>query len=125
MVPTVVVGVIAALVTITIARQADPGFVFEQQHPTRIDPGQLEAILQRTREPLPTGAGSLATSVRCVPGRSGPKLNPWHCAIRYRSGHAITYRILVLPSGAFQGVDRTRARVIRGCCLVGGQFPSP
>jgi hypothetical protein len=120
--PTVLVGVIAAVVT-TAAHQADPAFVYRQQHPTRIVPGQLELILRRTHEPLPTGAGSTAVSVHCVPGRNGPKLNPWRCTIRYRSGHAITYRILVQSSGRFQGVDRTRVRVIHGCCLLGGTVP--
>jgi Bacterial sugar transferase len=122
-VPTVVVGVVAALVTIA-AHQGDTAFVFEQQHPTRIEPGQLESIVKRTREPLPAGSGSAAISARCVPGHSGPKLNPWRCTIRYASGDAIRYRIVVQLSGRFQGVDRTRTRVIDGCCLPGGAVPS-
>lgn len=123
MVPAVLVGLAAALVVIA-AHQGDTAFVYAQQHPTRIMPSQFEAILQTTREPVPTGAGSLAVSVRCIPGRTGPKLNPWHCTIRYRSGHAISYRIIVQPSGAFRGADRTGVRLVQGCCLQGGAVPS-
>jgi hypothetical protein len=121
-VPTVAVGVVAALVTIG-AHGADPAFIFEQQHPTRIEPGQLVSILTRTREPVPTGAGRAATSVRCIPGERGAKLNPWRCSIHYGSGGTIEYRIIVQPSGRFHGVDRTGARVIEGCCLRGGSAP--
>jgi hypothetical protein len=121
-VPTVVVGLIAALVTLS-ARGADPVFVYEQQHPTRIEPAQLQLILLRTREPVAAGTGSAAISVRCLPGRSGPKLNPWRCAFRYRSGDAVVYRIVVQPSGRFRGVDRTGARIVDGCCVQGSAVP--
>jgi hypothetical protein len=120
--PTVAVGLVAALVTIS-ARDADPAFVYAQQHPARLEPAQLESILVRTREPVPSGTGSRARSVQCLPGHSGPKLNPWRCTIRYRSGHAIDYRIVVEPSGRFRGFDRTGARLVQGCCLRGGGLP--
>jgi hypothetical protein len=120
--PTHVVGLIAALVTLS-ARQADPAFTYEQQHPARLEPTQLEAILVRTREPLRAGMGTVAVSVRCLPGSNGPKLNPWRCALRYRSGHTIAYRIKVQPSGHFRGVDRTGFRLIGGCCLRGTATP--
>jgi hypothetical protein len=122
-VPTVAVGVVAALVAIG-AHQTDTAFTFEQQHPTRIAPSQLEALVMRTREPLPAGAGGAANAVHCFPGHHGPKLNPWMCKVRYASGHNISYRIVVGPSGRFQGADRTNTRVIEGCCLRGGAVPS-
>lgn len=121
-VPMIAVGVVAALVSIA-GHAADPAFIFEQQHPTRIEPGQLVSILTRTREPVPTGAGRAATSVRCIPGNRGAKLNPWRCSIRYGSSGTVDYRIVVEPSGQFHGADRTGARVIRGCCLRGGSVP--
>lgn len=120
--PSLMVGVVAALVTIA-GHAADRAFIFEQRHPARIEPGQLVSILARTREPLPGGSGRATTSVRCIPGHRGAKLNPWRCSIRYGSGHTIDYRIIVQPSGRFHGVDRTGARVITGCCLRGGSVP--
>jgi hypothetical protein len=122
--PTAAVGVIAALVTI-FTRQADPAFVYEQQHPARIEPGQLESILTGTREPVASGTGSIAVSVHCLPGRSGPKLNPWLCSIRYRSGATVAYRITVQPSGRFRGQDRTGVRLVDGCCVRGGVLSEP
>jgi hypothetical protein len=123
MVPTVVVGLAAAFVTIAV-RQGDPAFVYEQQHPAAIAPGQLEEILVRTHEPVPSGPGSAATSASCFPGQSGPKRNPWHCMLRYRSGQSLSYRILVQSSGRFEGVDRSGTGVIHGCCLKGDVVPS-
>jgi hypothetical protein len=116
--PTVVVGVVAALITIA-AHQGTAGFVYAQQHPSRIDPSQLEAILKTTREPVPTGRGSLVRSARCLHGATGPKLNPWRCTLHYRSGSSITYRVVVALSGHFEGADRTGSRVVHGCCLQG------
>ena len=121
--PTALVGVIAALVTI-FTRQADPAFVYGQQHPARIEPAQLESILMSTREPVASGTGTSAVSVHCLPGRSGPKLNPWRCTIRYRSGDAVAYRITVQPSGRFRGFDSTGVRLVDGCCLRGGAVAS-
>jgi hypothetical protein len=122
MVPTVIVGVVAALVAIN-AYQGDTAFVYEQQHPIKIAPGQLESILMRTLEPVARGVGSGVISARCLPGRSGPKLNPWRCTLRYRSGHSLTYRIVVQRSGRFEGIDRAGTGVIHGCCLRGGVAP--
>jgi hypothetical protein len=122
MVSTILVGVVAAVVSVG-AHQADTAFVYEQQHPTGLEPAQLQSILANTRDPLPVGAGTQATSVRCSPGRSGPKLNPWICQIRYRSGHTIRYRIVVQPSGRFHGSDRTGTREVSGCCVRGTASP--
>jgi hypothetical protein len=121
--PVILVGVVAALVTIG-AHQGNSAFVYGQAHPSKIDPGQLETILAQTREPIPGGDGSKVTSARCLPGANGPKLNPWHCVLRYRSGDSIRYRIVVQPSGQFNGADRSGTRVIHGCCLLGGSAQS-
>jgi hypothetical protein len=58
--PTARAGLIAALVTLS-AHDADPVFIYEQQHPMRIAPTQLESILIRTREPVPAGRGNVAS----------------------------------------------------------------
>jgi hypothetical protein len=120
--PTVVVGIVAGLVTIA-AHQSDPAFIFQQQHPATIEPSQLETIVKMTREPLPTKRGSPAIAVRCVPGHRGPKLNPWLCTVRYGSGDVIRYHVTIQLSGRFQGADRTGTRVIDGCCIEGGTTP--
>src|SRR5437868_3827123 len=104
LIPVVVVGVAAAVAALA-AHEGDPSFVFAQQHPSRIEPTQLEAIIEMTREPLASGPGRRAVSARCIPGRSGPKLNPWQCAVSYGSGDSIAYRVVVQPSGRFHGVD--------------------
>ncbi len=122
--PVLAVGLVAALVTI-FAHEGDATFVFAQQNPQGIAPLQLESIVELTREPLRSGPGSRAISARCVHGASGPKLNPWHCTVRYASGDAITYRIIVRLSGRFQGTDRTGSRLISGCCLRGSAIRTP
>lgn len=121
--PVILVGVLGALVTIG-AHQTNGAFANEQEHPSKIAPGQLETLLMQTREPIPSGEGTAVTSARCFPGADGPKLNPWHCVLRYRSGDAISYQIVVQPSGQFKGADRTGTRVVHGCCLDGAAAPS-
>jgi hypothetical protein len=121
--PILVLGVVAAAITFA-AHQANPEFTYAQQHPTQVDPRQLELILQRTREPVPGGNGSPAVAASCTAGETGPKLNPWSCKIRYRNGAKVSYQLVVALNGAFEGADRTGSRVIRGCCLVGGSVAS-
>lgn len=116
--PVLAVGLVAALVT-SFAHEGDATFAFAQQNLQGIAPLQLESLVELTREPLSSGPGSRAISARCVHGGSGPKLNPWQCTVRYASGDAITYRIIVRLSGRFQGADRTGSRLISGCCLRG------
>jgi hypothetical protein len=124
--PTVAVGIVAALVALS-GHQGDTALVVSEQARQRqevLSPIQLEAILQNTREPVPAGVGRPAVAVSCRSGTRGPKLNPWRCAIHYRSGDTIDYRIVVGPDGAFHGTDRTGARLIHGCCLLGVGQPS-
>ncbi len=116
--PILVLGSVAAVVALS-AHRANSQFVYEQQHPTVIDPHELDLILQKTREPVPGGDGSPAIAVSCTPGDTGPKLNPWRCEIRYRSGIKISYQLVVALNGAFEGADSTETRLIHGCCLVG------
>lgn len=119
--PTAVVGVVAGVVAL-FAHQGDTGLIAAQQAAQRgasLQPVQLESILQNTREPVPTGHGAKALAVSCHVGTKGPKLNPWRCAIHYRSGAVIEYRLEVSPDGSFSGSDRTGVRLIHGCCVLG------
>ena len=119
--PTAAVGLVAGVVAL-FAHGGDAGLIAAQQAAQRgasLQPVQLESILQNTREPVPRGLGAKALAVSCRVGTKGPKLNPWGCAIHYRSGAIIDYRIEVSPDGAFRGSDRTGARLIHGCCVLG------
>jgi hypothetical protein len=121
--PTLVIGVIAGLLTIA-AHQGDAAFVFNQQHPRDVQPRQFELVISKTNEPLPTGQGKPATGAKCTPGNDGPKRNPWSCTVRYGSGRKITYSLEVQPTGKFKGIDPTGTRLITGCCITGGSAPS-
>jgi len=119
--PTAAVGLVAGVVAL-FAHGGDAALIAAQQAAQRgasLQPVQLESILQNTREPVPTGRGAKALAVSCHVGTKGPKLNPWGCAIHYRSGATIEYRIEVSRDGAFRGSDRTGARLIHGCCVLG------
>ncbi len=121
-IPVILVGLAAAAVGVS-AHGGAAAFSAQQHGETRINPRQLDAMLLTTREPVPHGRGSIATAVACDPGTKGPKLNPWRCSIRYGSGAAIQYVVEVANSGRFVGVDKTGARVVRGCCVVGVAHP--
>jgi hypothetical protein len=121
--PTLVIGVIAGLLTIA-AHQGDAAWVFAQQNPRSVSPRQFELVIAKTNEPLPTGQGKRATGAKCTPGNKGPKRNPWSCTVRYGSGRSITYSLEVRPSGQFKGVDRTGTRIVSGCCITGGTAPT-
>jgi hypothetical protein len=112
--PTLAVG-IAALVVALGARDADPGFVFAQQHPTSIQGSVLSQAVALAREPLPGDNGRPARSARCRPGSSGgPLRNPWSCAVLYPSGRTIRYVIRVRPDGDFHGQNADGSAVIDG-----------
>jgi hypothetical protein len=121
--PTLAIGVVAGLLSIG-AHQGDAAFVFNQEHPRAVRPQQFETVIAKTREPLPGGPGQPARSARCVPGKNGPKLNPWRCAVRYGSGHTIVYNLRVDLDGSFTGADKAGVRVVNGCCVTGGTAPS-
>ena len=48
----------------------------------------------------------------------------WYKSAPYRSGAVIDYVIEIANSGSFQGSDRTGARRVRGCCVVGVAHPT-
>jgi hypothetical protein len=121
--PTLVIGVIAGLLTIA-AHQGDAAWVFAQQNPRNVSPRQLELLIGKTHEPVPAGQGKPVTGARCTPGTNGPKRNPWSCTVRYGSGRKITYSLEVQPSGRFKGVDPTGTRIVTGCCIAGGNTPA-
>jgi hypothetical protein len=121
--PALAVGVIGGLLTIG-AHQGDAAFIFDQDNPRTAQPRQFELVIAKTREPLPSGPGSPATSAHCTPGTQGAKRNPWVCAVRYGSGRKITYRLRVASDGTFKGADKDGTRVVTGCCITGGARPS-
>jgi hypothetical protein len=122
-IPLVVVSLAGGAVGVS-AHGGGAAFTAEQHGQSRIDPRQLDAMLMTTREPVAHGVGSAASGVVCEAGTHGAKLNPWQCNIRYRSGAVIDYVIEIANSGSFQGSDRTGARRVRGCCVVGVAHPT-
>ena len=118
--PLLVVGIAAAVVSVA-AHQGDDAFVYEQQHPRRVDAAELEALVVKAREPVAGGEGARAVSARCRAGGPGSQRNPWLCTVRYASRRRITYAIHIAPSGAFRGSDRSGTRTLSGCCVAGGR----
>jgi len=102
------------------SRGGDAAFEFNQRHPKTISALELEKLVGKAPEPTPTGPGSAARRVRCVPGSRAGQRNPWTCTVRYGSGHRIRYRIEVRLNGSYRGVDPTGQFLIRGCCVAGG-----
>lgn len=121
--PALAIGVVAGLLTVAF-HQGDASFVFAQEHPRDVSARQFELVIQKTREPLPTGPGKPATGAQCTPGTEGPKRNPWSCTVRYGSGRKYTYSLEVQTTGRFKGVDPTGTRIVTGCCITGGSAPS-
>jgi hypothetical protein len=112
------VGVVGAVVAIA-SRESDAAFLYDQQHPKTIESAQLEALILKTRDPLPSENNARATNVSCKPGRADAQRNPWRCHVDYASGHKVTYRVRLRPSGGYRGVDKDRVLYVRGCCVAG------
>jgi hypothetical protein len=123
LVPVLLVAVVAGIVAIA-ARQGDAAFELRQEHPRTVQPRQLELLIEKTREPVASGRGKPVRRAQCKPGTSGPKRNPWRCTVLYESGNTIVYRVVVAPSGQFNGADRTGSYTVNGCCITGGVTPS-
>jgi hypothetical protein len=118
LIPLALVGLVGAGV-VAATREGDAAFIFRQEHPLTIEPSQLEQLLKKATDPLPSANHASALSARCTPGREGQQRNPWRCSVRYASGHRIDYRIRVRPSGAYAGSDPTGVYATHGCCLAG------
>jgi hypothetical protein len=115
LVPLLVIGVAGSIVGIG-ARESNAAFVLQQEHPRTIEPLQLSRAVQSAPEPVPSGKGRPATSVRCVPG-DGQRRNPWRCRARYPTGKRHTYLVVVDRRGAWAGRDRTGSYNVSGCCV--------
>jgi hypothetical protein len=121
-IPVVLLCLAAAAVAAS-SRGGAAAFSAQQRGEAKINPRQLDAMLMTTREPVPQGHGGTATGVVCEAGTQGAKLNPWRCNIRYSSGDVVKYEVEVANDGRFEGIDRTGARIVRGCCVVGLAHP--
>ena len=111
-------ALIAAVVS--FSSRGDAAFVYEQQHPRTVDPQELELLVQKARQPTPSGPGARGVGAHCIPRGSSPQRNPWTCAVKYASGTTIRYRVIVKRDGSYSGGDRTQQFFINGCCVSGG-----
>ena len=116
--PILGVALIAAIVS--VASRGDTAFVYEQRHPQAVGAQELELLVQKARQPTPSGPGARARSATCVAGGNSPQRNPWTCSVRYASGRTIRYRVTVRRDGSYVGGDRTQQFYINGCCVSGG-----
>src|SRR5215218_4468431 len=120
LIPLALVGLAGAVVAVA-GRDSDAAFVFNQRNPAEVSALELQTLIAKAREPVPSGKGSRTLSVRCEPGSQTQRHNPWICRVRYASGRSRSYRVTVEPSGAYAGVDRTGQFSINGCCVAGGR----
>ena len=118
--PLLLVGIAATAVSVA-AHQGDDAFVYEQRNPRFVNAGEVEALVVKAREPVPSGRGARAVSARCRAGHAGTQRTPWVCAVRYASRRRITYTVRIAPTGALRGSDRSGTRTISGCCVAGGR----
>jgi hypothetical protein len=117
-IPLAAVGLVGAVVAIA-SHESDAAFIYAQQHPITVEPLQVERAVQKAREPVAGGRGSLAKSAACRPIGTSSRRRLWRCAVRYRSGNQLVYRVTIALNGAFKGADRTGAYTLSGCCIVG------
>ena len=116
--PVLGAALIAAI--ISFSSRGDAAFVYDQQHPRTVEVQELELLVQKPRQPTPSGPGARGVRARCVPGSNSAQRNPWTCSVKYASGTTIRYRTTVKPDGSYSGGDRTRQFFISGCCVSGG-----
>jgi hypothetical protein len=118
--PLVLVGVAGGVVAVS-AREGNPAFVYRQQHAVSIEASEVVAAVKTAHEPVPGGNGSSAIMAKCTPGSTGPRRNPWHCRVRYASGHVVGYDLVIAPDGSWRGQSRTGLRRVVGCCFHVGE----
>ena len=119
--PLLLIGGAASVLAVG-HHDADPAFIFAQQHPTGIQRADVEALLKTAREALPSGEGPVAQSATCSPGGGASNRgNPWHCSVRYASKATLVFTLSVEPDGTLIGRDRTGQRGFRGCCIANAQ----
>ena len=116
--PVLCTALIAAFAS--FSSRGDAAFVYDQQHPRTVDAQELELLVQKPRQPTPSGPGARGVSAHCTPGSNTPQRNPWSCAVKYASGRTIRYRVIVRRDGSYSGGDRTQQFFISGCCVSGG-----
>jgi hypothetical protein len=113
------VGVAGAVVALS-AHSGEPLLRMQQSRsmgatgPTTLGAAGVQAFVAKAPEPVAAWKRTPAARVRCLPGGGGPLRNPWWCVIRYRSGTLAHYRVVVQPSGYYQGRG---SGIIEGCCV--------
>jgi hypothetical protein len=120
-VPVLVAGAAGGLVGIA-ARESDAAFIYEQQHPTQLEPLQVARVVKLAPEPVAGGQGSRAVDAKCFPGPASQlRRNPWRCEVRYASRRHARYTVTLAPDGTLRGVDARGVRIVRGCCVATGR----
>jgi hypothetical protein len=113
LVPVLVVGLAGAVVAVA-SHESDTAFLYKQEHPTTLEPQQMENAVVKAPDPVPGANRAAARDATCKPGSKPPNRNPWVCTVRYQSGNTIRYRIEVALDGNFHGVDPTGQYVVDG-----------
>jgi hypothetical protein len=117
-VPTVCIALAAS--GVSFSSRGDVAFVYDQQHPRAVGVQELEVLLQKARQPTPSGPGAPAVGASCRPGSNSPQRNPWTCTVRYASRTSIRYRVIVRTDGSYVGGDPRHGFYVNGCCVSGG-----
>ena len=117
--------IVAGLLAVALAgaasalggRDADPAFLYRQEHPPRLQASDVERLVRSAPNPA-TGRGR-AVAARCRPGRSRDLGNPWRCRLRYPAGHRVGFTVVLRRNGAYVGRYRGGGKAV-GCCLSAG-----
>lgn len=113
--PALAAGLAGTLVAAG-GRGAESEFVQNQRNVPRLQPAEVERVVQSAPDPrIGTGSGSGAT---CRPLGSGPLRNPWRCVVRYPSGRQARLSVRILKEdGSYLG-RYAGGGAAEGCCVV-------
>ena len=107
---------LAGAISALASRDADTGFLYRQEHPTRISTAQVERVVRTAPDPatVPRTPGRRA---RCRPTTARGLRNPWRCSVSYPSGRTAEYRVLVRADGSYVGRYLGGSSTVEGCCV--------
>ncbi len=115
LVPVLIVGVVAAIVTLGES-ESDTAFLFAQQHPPGERKRAVERLIAAAPEPVPGSRRPAAVRSTCRQTAGGSLgTSSWSCAVRYRSGHVLRYAVEVRRNGSLTGA--TKNGEVTGCCV--------
>ncbi len=115
--PIIVIGTVATVVTVIGRQSSDTEFVFRQQNLSPVTPAVLERFVASAPDPRPGNGRHRALRARCDAQGTGELRNPWSCTVTYPVGPRVRYRVVIDPTGRVHGVNGDGSLSVQGCCV--------